>query len=146
MMTLRERKTQYGIIANLVQDHTASSVNTAVTDAFAAMQAHMKRTLTWDQGIEMARHQELTAATGVPIFFAERSSPWQRGASENYNGLARQYFPTCIDDSDGVVGSAAVASRRTPGGLTRVLSAALAGSPWVCRPPGARSRLDSTEA
>jgi IS30 family transposase len=93
MMTLRERKTQYGIILNLAQDHTASSVNTAVTEAFAAMPAHMKRTLTWDQGVEMARHQELTATTGVPIFFAERSSPWQRGANENYNGLARQYFP-----------------------------------------------------
>jgi conjugative relaxase-like TrwC/TraI family protein len=44
-------------------------------------------------GVEMARHQELTAATGVPVFFAERSSPWQRGANENYNGLVRQYFP-----------------------------------------------------
>jgi IS30 family transposase len=41
----------------------------------------------------MAKHQDLTAATGVRIFFAERSSPWQRGANENYNGLVRQYFP-----------------------------------------------------
>ena len=82
-----------GIIISLPHDHTAKSVNTAVTAAFAAMPAHMKRTLTWDQGVEMARHQELTAATGVPVFFAERSSPWQRGANENYNGLVRQYFP-----------------------------------------------------
>ena len=93
MVTLRERTTQYGIIINLPDDHTATSVNTAVTEAFAAMPSHMKRTLTWDQGVEMARHQELTAATGVPVFFAERSSPWQRGANENYNGLVRQYFP-----------------------------------------------------
>jgi len=93
MVTLRERTTQYGIIINLPHDHTANSVNTAVTEAFAAMPTHMKRTLTWDQGVEMARHQELTAATGVPVFFAERSSPWQRGANENYNGLVRQYFP-----------------------------------------------------
>jgi transposase, IS30 family len=93
MVTLRERTTQYGIIINLPHDHTANSVNAAVTEAFAAMPTHMKRTLTWDQGVEMARHQELTAATGVPVFFAERSSPWQRGANENYNGLVRQYFP-----------------------------------------------------
>jgi transposase, IS30 family len=93
MVTLRERTTQYGVIVNLPHDHTAASVNAAVTGAFTAMPAHMKRTLTWDQGVEMARHQDLTAATGVQIFFAERSSPWQRGANENYNGLVRQYFP-----------------------------------------------------
>src|SRR4029453_7974596 len=93
MVTLRERTTQYGVIVNLPHDHTANSVNTAVTGAFTAMPAHMKRTLTWDQGVEMARHQDLTAATGVRIFFAERSSPWQRGANENYNELVRQYFP-----------------------------------------------------
>ena len=93
MMTLRERKTHYGIIVNLPIDHTAQSVNNAATAAFAPLPAHMKRTLTWDQGVEMARHQELSAATGVKIYFAERSSPWQRGANENFNGLARQYFP-----------------------------------------------------
>jgi IS30 family transposase len=93
MVTLRERTTQYGVIVNLPHDHTAASVNAAVTGAFTAMPAHMKRTLTWDQGVEMAKHQDLTAATGVRIFFAERSSPWQRGANENYNGLVRQYFP-----------------------------------------------------
>ena len=93
MVTLRERTTQYGVIVNLPHDHTAASVNAAVTGAFTAMPAHMKRTLTWDQGVEMAKHQDLTAATGVRIFFAERSSPWQRGANENHNGLVRQYFP-----------------------------------------------------
>src|SRR5215216_3695124 len=59
MVTLRERTTQYGVIVNLPHDHTAASVNAAVTGAFAAMPAHMKRTLTWDQGVEMAKHQDL---------------------------------------------------------------------------------------
>ncbi|MBC7595749.1 MAG: IS30 family transposase [Kineosporiaceae bacterium] len=93
MVTLRERKTQYGIIVNLPQDHTAASVNAAITDAFATLPRQLKRALTWDQGIELAWHERLTEATGVPVFFAERSSPWQRGANENFNGLARQYFP-----------------------------------------------------
>ena len=97
MMTLRERKTHYGIIVNLPLDHTANSVNAAATAAFATMPAHMRRTLTWDQGVEMARHRELADATGIKIYFAERSSPWQRGANENFNGLARQYFPKGTD-------------------------------------------------
>ncbi|MBM7846985.1 IS30 family transposase [Arthrobacter roseus] len=87
MMTLRERKTQYGIIVNLPQDHTAASVNAAAISAFAKLPPSLKRSLTWDQGVEMASHEELTKASGVPVYFAERSSPWQRGANENFNGL-----------------------------------------------------------
>ena len=75
MMTLRERKTHYGIVINLPIDHTAETVNTAAIKAFASLPPHMKRTLTWDQGVEMARHRDLAAATGVKIYFAERSSP-----------------------------------------------------------------------
>ena len=97
MMTLRERKTHYGIVVNLPADHTAQTVNAAATKAFASLPPHMKRTLTWDQGVEMARHRDLAAATGVKIYFAERSSPWQRGANENYNGLLRQYLPKGTD-------------------------------------------------
>ncbi|WP_461186785.1 IS30 family transposase [Arthrobacter sp. Z4-13] len=97
MVTLRERKTQYGIIINLPTDHTAATTNKAITAAFETLPARLKRTLTWDQGVEMARHQELAAATGLRIYFAERSSPWQRGANENFNGLARQYFPKGTD-------------------------------------------------
>ncbi len=93
MATLRERTTHYGIVVNLPNDHTARSVNSAITEAFAAIPKHLKRSLTWDQGVEMAAHEQLTATTGVPVFFADRSSPWQRGANENFNGLLRQYFP-----------------------------------------------------
>jgi transposase, IS30 family len=96
MMTLRERKTQYGIVINLPVDHTAETVNAAAIKVFAALPPHLKRTLTWDQGVEMARHRDLATATRLAIYFAERSSPWQRGANENYNGLLRQYFPTCM--------------------------------------------------
>lgn len=97
MMTLRERKTQYGIVVNLPADHTAETVNAAAIKAFASLPPHLKRTLTWDQGTEMARHRDLATATGVAIYFAERCSPWQRGANENYNGLLRQYFPKGTD-------------------------------------------------
>lgn len=97
MVTLRERKTQYGMAINLPNDHTAASVNTAVIGAFAQLPAHLKRSLTWDQGVEMASHEALTTAIGVSIYFAERASPWQRGANENYNGLLRQYFPKGTD-------------------------------------------------
>jgi IS30 family transposase len=93
MMTLRERKTHYGIIVNLPADHTAASVNAAAIAAFATLPRHLKRTLTWDQGVEMAAHQDFTTATGIPVYFCEPHSPWQRGANENFNGLARQYFP-----------------------------------------------------
>jgi len=97
MITLRERVTHYGIIINLPGDHTALTVNAAVRQAFAQLPPHLVRTLTWDQGSEMARHQDLAAATGLSIYFAERSSPWQRGANENFNGLARQFFPKNTD-------------------------------------------------
>jgi IS30 family transposase len=97
MMTLRERKTQYGIVVNLPDDRTAETVNAAIIEVFAPLPPHMKRTLTWDQGVEMARHRELADATGVKIYFAERCSPWQRGANEHYNGLLRQYFAKGTD-------------------------------------------------
>lgn len=97
MITLRERVTHYGIIVNLPGDHTALTVNAALQQAFAQFPSHLVQTLTWDQGTEMARHHELAAATGLKIYFAERSSPWQRGANENFNGLARQFFPKNTD-------------------------------------------------
>lgn len=97
MVTLRERVTQYGLIVNLPGDHTAASVNQAVAAAFAGLPPQVKHTLTWDQGVEMARHQDLAKTIGLPIYFAERSSPWQRGANENFNRLVRQYFPKGTD-------------------------------------------------
>jgi len=97
MITLRERVTHYGLIVNLPVDHTARTVNVALIDVFATMPAPLARTLTWDQGTEMARHHDLASTTGLSVYFAERSSPWQRGANENFNGLVRQYFPKNTD-------------------------------------------------
>lgn len=77
--------------------HGAEAVRDAITHTIIALPQHLRRSLTWDQGAEMADHARLSIDTGVRVFFCDPHSPWQRGSNENTNGLLRQYFPKGTD-------------------------------------------------
>ncbi|MEU6317682.1 IS30 family transposase [Streptomyces sp. NPDC047009] len=95
--TLVERSTRYVMLAPLPEDHSAASTRDALIEAVTALPPHLKRSLAWDRGSEMAAHKAFTIATGVPVYFCDPGSPWQRGSNENTNGLLRQYFPKGTD-------------------------------------------------
>jgi transposase, IS30 family len=76
---------------------TAEAVRQRIEAAFTCLPEGVRRTLTWDQGKELALHQLITAATGTDVFFCDAHAPWQRGSNENMNGLLRDYFPKGTD-------------------------------------------------
>src|SRR3954454_18938245 len=76
---------------------TSDGVRDAITQALAGLPVGLRRTLTWDQGKELAMHQQISASTGAVVFFCDAHSPWQRGSNENMNGLLRDYFPKGTD-------------------------------------------------
>jgi IS30 family transposase len=95
--TLVERTTGFVILLHLPHDHGALAVQEAMIHKISQLPETLLRTLTWDQGIEMRNHAQITAATGLDIYFCDPHSPWQRGTNENTNGLLRQYFPKSTD-------------------------------------------------
>lgn len=94
--TMVERVSRLTIMAEL-PDAKATSVLEALTKALADQPAVMRRTLTYDRGTEMARHEELAARLDIKVYFCDPHSPWQRGTNENMNGLIRQYLPKGLD-------------------------------------------------
>jgi IS30 family transposase len=95
--TLVERATGFVLLLHLPDDHSAPAVQAAMIEAMSLLPQTLRRTLTWDQGIEMANHAAIAAATNLDIYFCDPHSPWQRGTNENTNGLLRQYFPKGTD-------------------------------------------------
>ncbi|WP_449455872.1 IS30 family transposase [Streptomyces dangxiongensis] len=95
--TLVERSTRYTLLVHLPDGYMPGRMRDALLDTVKALPASLKRSLTWDQGAEMAHHYAFSEASGVPVYFCEPRSPWQRGSNENTNGLLRQYFPKGTD-------------------------------------------------
>jgi transposase, IS30 family len=96
--TLVERSTRFCMLLHLPGGPgDAIAVRDAIVATIGTLPAFLRRSLTWDQGLEMRRHKEITIAADLPVYFCDPQSPWQRGTNENTNGLLRQYFPKGSD-------------------------------------------------
>jgi len=95
--TLVERSTGFVMLLHLPNGHGTLAVQKALVAKMLTLDEHLRRSLTWDQGLEMASHREIAEATGLEIYFCDPHSPWQRGSNENTNGLLRQYLPKGSD-------------------------------------------------
>jgi IS30 family transposase len=95
--TLVERATGFTMLLHLPERHGAAEVEAEMIAAMGRLTESLRRSVTWDQGVEMTNHAKITLATDVKIYFCDPHSPWQRGSNENTNGLLRQYFPKGTD-------------------------------------------------
>jgi IS30 family transposase len=123
--TLVERHSRYVILLKLPNGHGADAVRKAMTKRILTLPTQLRRSITWDQGKEMAEHVRFTVDTGVKIYFCDPKSPWQRGSNENTNGLLRQYLPKTSDLSqctqrelDAIARSLNTRPRQTLGWMT----------------------------
>ncbi len=123
--TLVERSTRFVLLLHLPNGGTAEGVRDAIVAQIGVLPAALRRSLTWDQGIELARHAEITVAVDLPVYFCDPHSPWQRGSNENTNGLLRQYLPKGSDlsahtaaDLDAIADKLNGRPRKTLGFLT----------------------------
>lgn len=107
--TLVERSSRKTKLVHLAGDRTAATVTPALIRSLRMVPTHMRRSLTWDQGTEMAEHDVISHVLSMPVYFCDPASPWQRATNENTNGLLRQYFPKGTD-----------LSKYTPADLRRV--------------------------
>lgn len=95
--TLVERHSRFLILLGLPHGKQAEGLADVLIDTVTDMPRHLRGSLTWDQGTEMARHAELTLATDMPVYFAHPHSPWERPSNENTNGLIREYLPKGVE-------------------------------------------------
>jgi IS30 family transposase len=136
--TLVERTTRYVVLFALPAGRRAENFEPALRAAFSRLPHHMRRSLTWDRGREMAEHARFSTASGVPVYFCDPRSPWQRGTCENLNGLLRQYLGKSADlrrftqaELDSIADQLNARPRRTLGFLTplEVLEVIARGEP-----------------
>ena len=102
-----ERTSNYTMLLHMPDGYTPELVRDALTAKIKTLPEVLRASLTWDQGPEMGLWKKVAVDADIDIFFCDPHAPWQRATNENTNGLLRQYFPTCMESSECVVGLAA---------------------------------------